>query len=83
MNYWHTKAIAERHEEEIAEEMEQIRLEEEALAARRGRQERRSGWVDRRMFSLGNWMVATGQNLRSRYEMPDDCSDCPALSPSA
>ena len=46
------------------EEMKQIRLEEQALAARPAT----PGWYGRRMFSLGNWMISTGRQLRGRYE---------------
>lgn len=64
MNYWHDEVIAEQRREEIKEEMERIRLEEEALAAR----PHQPGWYDRRMFNLGNWMIARGKQLRRRYD---------------
>ena len=64
MNFWHNEVIAEQHREELKKEMERIRLEEEAMEAL----PRRSGWYDRRMLNLGNWMIAWGKKLRRRYE---------------
>ena len=69
MNYWHNEVMAEQRREEITKEMEQIRLEEQALAAL----PHRNAWYDRRMFNLGNWMIARGRKLRRRYEPP--CAD--------
>jgi len=65
MNYWQYEMLAEERREEIRAEMKQIRLEEQALAARPVS----PGWYGRRMFSLGNWMIATGRQLRGRYEI--------------
>jgi hypothetical protein len=72
MNNWHTELMAEQRREELRKEMEQVRLEEQALAARSSQRARR-GWYSRQMSTLANWMIATGRELQCRYELRD-CS---------
>ena len=69
MNYWQYEKMAEERREEIRSEMEQIRLEQKALSARPSG----TNWYRRRMLNLGNWMIAKGKQLRTRYEsLPAD-----------
>jgi hypothetical protein len=64
MNYFQYEKMAEDRREEIRSEMKQIRLQEKALSARPSG----SNWYTRRMLNLGNWMIAKGKKLRTRYE---------------
>ena len=66
MNHWHDEFNAEYRRQLIVAEMEQIRLENAAL---RGRVYR-PRFFTRTMFHFANWMIATGKNLRKRYEIP-------------
>lgn len=71
MNNWHNDFLAEYHRQDILKQAEQIRLERSAIKSR----VYRPGWFERRMFLFANWMIATGQRLRKRYEIPAvDCT---------
>ncbi|HSL46602.1 MAG TPA: hypothetical protein VK897_24420 [Anaerolineales bacterium] len=72
MNNWHNEFMAEYHRQDILKEAEHIRLEKIALNSR----VYRPGFFARTMFNFGNWMIATGKQLRERYEVP--CVDCPS-----
>ena len=70
MNHWHNEFMAEYHRQGILEEAEQIRLERIALKSR----VYRPGVYARTMYSFANWMIASGKQLRKRYEVPAvDC----------
>ena len=71
MNNWHDDFMAEYHRQDILQEVEHIRLERIALRSR----VYRPGVFERTMFNLANWMIATGKQLRKRYEVP--CAECP------
>ncbi len=72
MNNWHNEFMAEYHRRGILEEAEQIRLERIALEAR----VYHPGFYTRTMYNFANWMIATGKQLRKRYEIPAvDCSE--------
>lgn len=71
MNNWHSEFMAEYRRQNILEEVESIRLEKIALKSRLYR----PGVFARTMFNVANWMIATGKQLRKRYEVP--CVDCP------
>lgn len=71
MNNWHSEFMAEYQRQNILEEVESIRLEQIALKSRLYR----PGVFARTMFNVANWMIATGKQLRKRYEVP--CVDCP------
>ena len=77
MNHWHDEFMAEYHRQQILDEVDQIRLEKLALKSRLYR----PGWFERTMFNFANWMIATGKQLRKRYEVPAvDCSKSPSGS---
>ena len=71
MNNWHNEFMAEYHRQDILKEIEHIRLETLAIKSR----VYRPGLFERTMFSLANWMIVKGKQLRKRYEVP--CVDCP------
>jgi len=74
MNHWHDEFMAEYHRQEILNQVENIRLEKIALKSR----VYRPGLFERTMFNFGNWMIATGKQLRKRYEIPAvECSNSP------
>jgi hypothetical protein len=76
MYNWNDEFMAEYHRQTILQEAEHIRLERIAVQSRAYR----PGVFERTMFSLANWMISTGKQLRERYEVP--CTDCPAPSGS-
>jgi len=77
MNDWHTEFMTEYHRREILGEAENIRLEKIALQGR----VYHPGLFARTMFRFANWMIATGKQLRERYEVPSvDCSQTPSGS---
>jgi elongation factor P hydroxylase len=77
MNNWQTEFMAEYDRQRILEVAEQIRLENIALQS----QVYRPGFFERTMFNIANWMIATGSQLRKRYEAPAvPCSNCPSGS---
>jgi hypothetical protein len=77
MNNWHPEFMAEYRRQEILMEAEHIRLEKIALQARHYRPR----FFERTMFNFANWMIATGKQLRKRYEVPTvQCSNAPTGS---
>jgi hypothetical protein len=77
MNNWHPEFMAEHRRQEILMEAEHIRLEKIALQARTYRPR----FFERTMFNFANWMIATGKQLRKRYEVPTvQCSNTPTGS---
>lgn len=77
MNNWNTEFMAEYHRQEILRNAEEIRLEKIAVQSR----VYHPRVFERTMFRFANWMIATGKQLRDRYEIPVvPCSDCPTGS---
>ena len=77
MNNWHNEFMAEYQRQRILEQAKQVLLEESAFASRAYR----PGLFSRTMFTLANWMIATGSQLRKRYEAPvPSCSHPPTSS---
>lgn len=71
MNNWQNEYMAEYDRQRILHEAEQIRLERLALKSR----VYHPRLFERTMFSLANWMISTGKQLRKRYEVPSvNCS---------
>ena len=66
MNYFQDEQTAEYNRQRIAEELHQIGLERVALKSR----VYQPGRFGRLMFIVANWMIATGKQLRKRYEIP-------------
>ncbi|HLO33813.1 MAG TPA: hypothetical protein VK249_31990 [Anaerolineales bacterium] len=66
MNNWQDEFTAEYDRQRIRSEVEQIRLETQALKSR----VYRPRFFERTMFSFANWMISTGKHLRKRYEVP-------------
>lgn len=66
MNSWHDEYMAEYNRQRIIATAEQIRLENLVLKSRVHHPTR----FERMMFNLGNWMIATGRQIRQRYEIP-------------
>ncbi len=66
MNYHQDELTAEYNRQRISEELKQIRLEQFALRSRTYKPSR----FERTMFNFANWMIATGKQLRKRYEVP-------------
>ena len=66
MSNWNNEFMAEYHRQQILMEAEQIRLEKIAIQSR----VYRPRLFERTMFSFANWMIATGKQLRKRYEIP-------------
>jgi len=66
MNHWQNEYMAEVRRQEILGEAEQIRLEKAGMQAR----VYRPRFFQRSMFNFANWMIATGKQLRKRYEVP-------------
>ena len=77
MNPWQDELTAEYNRNRVREEIEQIRLEKRVRNARVYRPRA----FERTMFRFANWMIATGKQLRKRYEMPAvNCSNNPTSS---
>ncbi len=77
MNNWQNEFMAEYRRQEIIQEMEHIRLEEQALQSR----VYRPRLFERTMFNFANWMISTGKRMRKRYEIPAvQCSHPPTGS---
>lgn len=66
MNYFQDELTAEYNRQKIQNELKQIRLEQFALKSR----PYKPGRFGRTMFNFANWMIATGKQLRKRYEVP-------------
>jgi hypothetical protein len=74
MNIWQNELLVDYHRQDIVQGMEQIRLEKIALKSR----VYHPGLFERTMFKFANWMISTGKQLRTRYEVPAlDCSHTP------
>lgn len=72
MNHFQNELTAEYNRQRISEELKQIRLEQFALKSRLYK----PGRFERAMFNFANWMIATGKQLRKRYEVPvANCSN--------
>jgi len=65
MNSWPNELMAEYHRRRILQEAEQIRLEK--IVQRAGMD--RPGFFERMMFNIASWMISTGKQLRTRYEI--------------
>ena len=77
MNQWNHEYMAEYQRQRILLEAEQIRLEKMAIQAR----VYHPRFFERTMFRFANWMIATGKELRKRYEIPAvQCSKSPTGS---
>ena len=77
MHSWHDEFMAEYHRQDILQQAEQIRLERIALRSR----VYHPRLFARTMFNFANWMIATGKQLRKRYEIPTvECSHEPTGS---
>lgn len=75
MNHYQHELTAEYHRKQIADEIKQIRLEQIALKSR----PYKPGRYARTMFNFANWMIATGKQLRKRYEVPTtNCNNSPS-----
>jgi hypothetical protein len=75
MNYFQDEHTAAYNRQRIAESFQQIRLEQLALKS----QVYRPGKFERLMFNFANWMIATGKQLRKRYEIPaTNCQHSPS-----
>lgn len=75
MNNWQDDFMAEYRRRELLEQAEQIRLEKVGIQSR----VYRAGLFERSMFSFAIWMIATGKQLRKRYEVPViNCDTSPA-----
>jgi hypothetical protein len=66
MNPWYLENMAEYQRQQIRNDFEQIHLEDRAIRSR----VYRPGLFERSMFRFANWMIATGKQLRKRYEVP-------------
>jgi hypothetical protein len=66
--------IVELHRKEILNGAKLGRPEEAVLAAT----PYRPGWFAHSMYDLANWMIATGKQLRRRYEVPSTSRNQPA-----
>lgn len=66
MNYWNDEKTAEYNRQRIAEEMSLIHFEQKQRRAR----VYRPGRFELTMLRFANWMIATGKELRKRYEIP-------------
>jgi len=74
MNYLQDELTAEYNRQRISEELTQIRLEQFTLKSRAYKPSR----FERTMFNFANWMIATGKQLRKRYEVPSvNCNPTP------
>jgi hypothetical protein len=59
MNNQFPERLSELNRQKIQNELQAIRLEEEALKGK--------SLINRSLVGLGNWMVETGQKLRARH----------------
>jgi hypothetical protein len=66
MNPWYIENMAEYQRQQIRAEFEQIHLEDRIVQSRAYRPR----FFERSMFHFANWMIATGKQLRKRYEVP-------------
>jgi hypothetical protein len=66
MNSLLEEYMVEERRRDVLREMDSIHLQEEALKARGYR----LNWFARAMQGFGEWLIARGENLVERYEMP-------------
>ena len=77
MNNLNNEYMAEYHRQDLIKEAEQIRLEKLLVST----QVYHPSFFTRTMFSLGNWMITKGKQLRKRYEIPTTaCTNTPSGS---
>jgi hypothetical protein len=75
MNHFQDELTAEYNRQRISEEFKQIRLEQFTLKSPPYKPSR----FERTMFNFANWMIATGKQLRKRYEVPaTNCNHSPS-----
>ena len=75
MNHFQDELTAEYNRQRISKELKQIRLEQFAIKSRA----HKPGRFERTMFNFANWMIATGKQLRKRYEVPAaNCNHSPS-----
>ena len=67
MNLTIHQLLAEEHRQEILNEMDHIRLEEQALKAR----EFHPNLFTRSMQKFGVWLIKVGEELVCRFQTPD------------
>ena len=66
MNSLMEEYLLEEHRRDIKREVSHIRLQELALKSRVFR----PNWFTRAMQGLGQWLIAQGERLVKRYEVP-------------
>ncbi|CAG1007112.1 hypothetical protein ANAEL_03493 [Anaerolineales bacterium] len=66
MNSLLEEYMVEERRRDVLREMDSIRLQEQALKAR----VYHPNWFTRAMQSFGEWLIARGESLVERYEMP-------------
>ncbi len=66
MNLLMEEYLLEEHRRDIRREVSFIHLQEQALKSRVFRQ----NWFTRAMQRLGQWLIAHGERLVKRYEVP-------------
>lgn len=75
MNYWLDEKLAELNRQRIIEEMALIHFEQKQRRAR----VYHPGRFEMTMLRFANWMIATGKQLRKRYEIPQvNCNQTPS-----
>jgi hypothetical protein len=62
--------VVEERRRDVLREMNNIRLEKQALEARTYH----PNWFTRTMQGFGEWLIARGEKLVRRYEMPGNCA---------
>ncbi|MDX1378940.1 MAG: hypothetical protein R3307_08835 [Anaerolineales bacterium] len=77
MNYYQDELTAKYNREKIREDFSLIHIEQHAAKSRIYR----PGVFTHIMHSFSIWMISTGKNLHSRYEIPSmHCSQTPSGS---
>ncbi len=77
MNNWHNEYMSEYHRQDLLKQNKRIRL---AILATKS-SVYRPNLFTRAMFTFANWMIATGKQLRKRYEIPTvKCNNSPTGS---
>jgi hypothetical protein len=77
MNVYDYENTAEYNRQQIHDEIKQIRFEQTALKFR----PYKPGRFTRLMFNFANWMIVTGKQLRTRYEIP--VANCNQVKPKS
>lgn len=70
MNPFMEENLAEEHRRDITREMTNIRLQEQALKSKVFH----PNWFTQTMQRLGQWLIAHGEKLVKRYEVPANCT---------